>query len=222
MASWKRSPGRPRVTARGVVATGMVALVVVALAACGVRTGEAAAGDGTAAGAGTVPAVAGTPAAPGLPRHTAADVRFMQDMMVHHAQAVAMTALVAERTDRRDIVMLAERIAVSQEDELAQMRRWLDARGAHGDHAHGDHAGMPGMLSPAEMAALEAARGAAFDRLFLESMIRHHEGALVMVEQLFATDGAGQEPELFQFASHVDGDQRIEIARMRRMLEAVR
>ena len=115
------------------------------------------------------------------------------------------------------------------------MRRWLEKHGAHvpgrmqtDDAArdpdrhsaqHGDaHPPlMPGMLTPEELARLERARGAEFDRLFLEFMIRHHEGAVVMVAELFATPGAGEEPELYQFASHVDADQRAEIARMRRM-----
>jgi uncharacterized protein (DUF305 family) len=157
------------------------------------------------------------------PRHTAADAAFMQHMIAHHLQAVEMTAMVEARTEREDIRMLARRIDASQADEIAQMRRWLEVRGEHvpGDHAHhGDHSGMPGMLSPAELARLAGASGAEFDRLFLESMIRHHEGALVMVADLFATHGAGQEAEIFQFATHVDSDQRVEITRMRRMLAA--
>jgi uncharacterized protein (DUF305 family) len=175
---------------------------------------------------GSAQAVAGS-AGPGP---TDADIRFMQDMIVHHAQAVEMTSLVAARTERADVRRLAARIEVSQEDEMALMRAWLGNRGAsvpsahaaHSGHAHhgADHRLMPGMLEAREMARLRAARGAEFDRLFLEFMIRHHEGALVMVAELLATDGAGQEPEIFQFASHVDSDQRIEIDRMRRMLEA--
>jgi uncharacterized protein (DUF305 family) len=161
------------------------------------------------------------------PRHVAADARFMRDMIVHHAQAVEMTELVAERTASEDIRMLARRIEASQEDEMALMRNWLqDRREAlpdpHAHHAPHAHHEMAGMLSPAEMSQLRAARGAEFDRLFLDFMIRHHEGAIVMVEQLFATDGAGQEIEIFQFASHVDSDQRMEIDRMRRMLAARR
>jgi uncharacterized protein (DUF305 family) len=145
-----------------------------------------------------------------------------------------MTSLVAERTTSRDIRLLAERIEASQEDEMRMMRRWLtdrdeavpDEHAHHAHHGHGahagqgadPHAGMPGMLSPAEMQRLRDARGAEFDRLFLEGMIRHHEGAIVMVAELFATDGAGQETDIFQFASHVDSDQRMEIDRMQRML----
>jgi uncharacterized protein (DUF305 family) len=160
-------------------------------------------------------------------------VRFMQGMIVHHAQAVEMTALVPERSARADVRRLAARIAVSQDDEMAQMRQWLENRNEavpevadpHGAHAHHGHHGdahelMPGMLDAAAMARLRAATGAEFDRLFLEGMIRHHEGALTMVAELLATDGAAQEPEIFQFASHVESDQRIEIDRMRRMLAA--
>jgi uncharacterized protein (DUF305 family) len=181
------------------------------------------------------------PHMPTAPGYTEADVRFMQDMIVHHAQAVEMTALVASRAGAPDVRRLAARIEVSQEDEMELMRRWLEARGetvpdAHAHHAHhapaghqgrheahghqdAGHVGMPGMVSAEDMARLRAATGRDFDRLFLEFMIHHHEGALVMVAELMATDGAGQESEIFQFASHVDGDQRIEIARMRRMLE---
>lgn len=151
-----------------------------------------------------------------------ADVQFMQHMIVHHAQALEMTSLVRERTTNEQIRLLARRIERSQEDEMARMRSWLRARGAAvpDEHAHhSGHEGMPGMASAEELARLRAATGPAFDRLFLELMIRHHEGALVMVEQLFATPGAGQDPELFQFASHVDADQRMEIARMRRLLQ---
>jgi uncharacterized protein (DUF305 family) len=166
----------------------------------------------------------------GAPRHVAADAQFMRDMIVHHAQAVEMTSLVAERTTSRDIRLLAERIEASQEDEMRFMRRWLSDRGeavpdehaghgGHGGHgAHAGHVGMPGMLAPEEMQRLRDARGDEFDRLFLEGMIRHHEGALVMVAELFALDGAGQESDIFQFASHVDSDQRMEILRMQRML----
>ena len=152
---------------------------------------------------------------------TAADVRFMQGMIGHHSQALDMTALLPERTERDDMRMLARRIEVSQADEIQMMRRWLEVRGQDvpGPHAH--HAPgaplMPGMLSAEEMAQLAATRGAAFDRLFLASMIKHHEGALTMVKELYATAGAGQESEMYGFASDVDADQRMEIERMRAM-----
>jgi uncharacterized protein (DUF305 family) len=154
-------------------------------------------------------------------RHTDADVRFMQAMMGHHAQALDMTALLRTRTARSDMRLLADRIDASQADEMEFMRSWLDTRGGGpppGEHAHHGGAMMPGMLTADEMARLAAASGPAFDRLFLESMIKHHEGALTMVRELFATAGAGQESEIFAFASDVDADQRIEIRRMSAML----
>lgn len=172
------------------------------------------------------------------PRHHEADTKFMQGMIHHHAQAVAMAALVPTRSARQDLAMLAQRIDVSQVDEIDLMRTWLRDRGetvpavlaspdAHAGHDAGHAAGapptmmMPGMLSADAMAALERASGAEFDRLFLEGMIRHHEGAIVMVAQLFATPGAGQESMIFGFASDVDSDQRAEIARMRRLLASM-
>ncbi|HEY8549287.1 MAG TPA: DUF305 domain-containing protein [Vicinamibacterales bacterium] len=153
---------------------------------------------------------------------TEADVRFMQGMLAHHAQAVEMTTLLASRTQDEAMRMLGERIRQSQEDEMAMMRDWLTRRGqpvpdADAHHGHGTL--MPGMLTPEEMARLAAASGPEFDRLFLEGMIKHHEGALTMVEELFGTPGAGQESEIFAFASDVDVDQRMEIARMRAMLK---
>ena len=156
--------------------------------------------------------------------YTAADVRFMQMMIGHHAQALEMAALVPSRTDSEAMKLLAERIDVSQRDEIALMERWLAARGEsipardahhHAMAGHGDL--MPGMLTRQEMDALAAARGADFDRMFLESMIRHHEGAIEMVEELLGT-GGGQEAELFVFISDVNADQTAEIKRMRAML----
>jgi uncharacterized protein (DUF305 family) len=156
-------------------------------------------------------------------RYTGADVRFMQGMIGHHAQAIEMTALVPSRTTREAMKLLAQRIEVSQRDEIAMMRGWLRARGQSVPDVHASHhdggALMPGMLTPVEMAQLAAASGPAFDRLFLESMIKHHDGALVMVQDLFATPGAGQDPEMFAFASDVDADQRMEIARMSALLK---
>lgn len=175
-------------------------------------------------------------ARPGRAEHpyTAADVGFLRAMIPHHAQALAMTALAPDRAAREDIRLLAERIDASQRTEIAQMRRWLESRGEpapatgweqHAGHvmaaaAAGDPGGAHGMATPEELARLEAARGAAFDRLFLTLMIRHHEGALTMTRELLASEGAGQEPELFQLLSHIDADQRAEIARMRRILDA--
>ena len=155
---------------------------------------------------------------------TGADVRFMQDMIHHHAQALDMTALVPERTGRKDMRLLAERIEVSQEDEIRMMQRWLEARGQKAPGVHDHHAPgavlMPGMLNAEEMARLAAVKGPDFDRLFLEGMIKHHGGALIMVRELFAVPGAAQESEIFAFVSDVDADQRMEIDRMRAMLVA--
>lgn len=164
--------------------------------------------------------------------HTEADAAFMRAMIPHHAQALVMAEMVPDRTDRREVRLAAERIESSQATEIAMMRRWLESRGEEvppasagrqqggGDHGHG-HAGAHGMASPEELARLEATRDDAFDRLFLELMIRHHEGALRMTRELLAVEGAAREPELFQFASHVDADQRAEIARLRRLLNAL-
>jgi uncharacterized protein (DUF305 family) len=160
---------------------------------------------------------------PARPGYSEADVRFMQDMIGHHAQAIVMTDMVAGRTEREQIRLLARRIADSQNSEMDMMRSWLTSRGepvagAHAQHGAGAH--MPGMLAQAELDSLRATSGDAFDRVFIDYMIRHHEGALAMVADLFAANG-GREPEIFQFASHVDADQRTEIERMRRLKTAL-
>jgi uncharacterized protein (DUF305 family) len=153
---------------------------------------------------------------------SAADARFMQGMILHHAQALDMTALLPDRSGRAEMRLLGERIQVSQADEINLMRGWLEARGysVPGPHAHHE-AGMrmPGMLTAEEMDHLAATRGAGFDRLFLELMIKHHEGALLMVGELFSTPASAQESEIFAFASDVVADQRMEIQRMDRMLK---
>jgi uncharacterized protein (DUF305 family) len=161
-------------------------------------------------------------AAAARPVHTEADVHFLHMMIPHHAQALEMTALVASRASGNAVRQMALRMEISQRDEIAWIERWLRARGEPLPDEHHDMAmgPMPGMLTPAEMDLLRAARGEEFDRLFLESMIRHHEGAITMVEQLFTTRGAGQETEVFQFASEVESDQRMEIDRMRGLLSA--
>ena len=157
------------------------------------------------------------------PTFTPADVRFMQGMIGHHAQALEMTTLLETRTTSDDMRKLAKRIDVSQSDEIKMMQEWLERRGQslpdpHAHHAHGATL-MPGMLTPEEMQRLTAARGTEFDRLFLEGMIKHHRGALTMVERLFASPGAGQDSEIYGFASDVDADQRMEIDRMSAMLQ---
>ena len=165
-----------------------------------------------------------------LPPLSAKDVEFMQGMIMHHAQAVEMTALVNERTTNKELRSLAARISHSQADEMKYMERWLRLRGEPTSmpmpamhhtpgmdmSKHQHH--MPGMLTPEQMDALKKAKGAEFDRLFLKGMIQHHKGALVMVEELFNTAGAGQDSELFNFATEVDNGQRAEIKIMETML----
>jgi len=172
------------------------------------------------------------------PSYTAADVRFMQGMIGHHAQALAMTALIPTRSSRQDIRMLGQRITVSQKDEIAMMQQWLrdrhqqvPARDAQpgGQTMAGNSMNMPGMalsdtlmpgmLTSEQLAELAKTTGDEFDKLFLADMIRHHEGALVMVKSLLGTTGSGQEAEVFRFASEVDSDQRAEIARMNALLD---
>ena len=165
--------------------------------------------------------------------HTPADAAFMRHMIVHHAQAVEMNALIEARTDNAMIQRRGERIAMTQDSEIAFMRRWLAERDEaaempmdHSDHAghghHGAHSGdvalMPGMLTPNQMAALAGARGAQFDRLFLEGMILHHRGAIAMVETLLAEPGNGEDAQLSEFLTHVTADQAAEILRMQSML----
>ncbi|GGO07179.1 hypothetical protein GCM10010116_14360 [Microbispora rosea subsp. aerata] len=159
--------------------------------------------------------------------YTDADVRFMQGMIRHHSQALRMTALVAGRSQSKDLPRFAKRIEISQQDEIDQMVRWLRARlkevpsvGSGAGHDHGAGALMPGMLTEEQFAELERAEGEQFDRLFYTYMIQHHMGALSMVEGLF-DDGGGQEAEINQFVTHVDADQRIEIDRMRALLAAM-
>jgi uncharacterized protein (DUF305 family) len=155
-------------------------------------------------------------------RFTTADVEFMQGMISHHAQAIEMTDLLKTRTERPEMRRLAERIDISQADEIRMMQEWLMARGqvAPDQHAH-HHEGMmmPGMLTPEQMATLAAARGAAFDRLFLQGMIAHHQGALTMVADLMRQPGAAQESAIFSFVSDVEADQSAEIERMGAMLQ---
>jgi uncharacterized protein (DUF305 family) len=168
-----------------------------------------------------------------------ADVQFMRHMIVHHAQAVEMVELLETRGQSPQIKALGRRIAIGQASEMALMTGWLEARGqaveAHDLHAghggqdahagHAQHAAapsetplMPGMLSPAQMARLAAASGPDFDRLFLEGMIQHHQGALDMVDALLAIPDAAQDTLMSDFVSSVVGDQAAEILRMRSLL----
>jgi uncharacterized protein (DUF305 family) len=153
--------------------------------------------------------------------YTGADIKFMQGMIGHHAQALEMVALLQTRTHSADMKKMAERIRISQADEITMMQNWLRRRGQEvpTGREHHMHAGplMPGMLTDDEMQQLASKQGTAFDKLFLESMIRHHQGALEMVKTLFATPGAAQDADIFAFASDVEADQSAEIARMSTM-----
>jgi len=163
----------------------------------------------------------------GRPAYTAADVYFMSGMIGHHGQAVLMAGWAPSHGASPAVRALCERIVVGQRDEIGLMQRWLRERGQpvpDGDASHDmmpgmDHAKlMPGMLTAAQLAQLDAARGPEFDRLFLTFMIQHHEGAIIMVEQLFGAAGAAQDDNVFKFASDVHVDQITEIDRMTLML----
>ncbi len=173
-----------------------------------------------------------------LPPISPKDMEFMSGMIMHHAQAVEMVALMDSRTENKELRLLGARISQSQSDEMQFMKRWLEARempsssksDMSGMHKHKmddmDNMDgmkmpemlMPGMLSKEQMTALKNAKGAEFDRLFLTGMIQHHGGALTMVKDLFDTAGAGQDAELFNFATDVDSGQRAEIRIMQTML----
>jgi uncharacterized protein (DUF305 family) len=164
-----------------------------------------------------------------LPPISRADVEFMQGMIMHHQQAVEMTALMPTHTENTGLQTLGARISRSQSDEIKFMKRWLATRGEATSMAmpgmpNMDMSGkpmalMPGMLTPEQMEALRKAKGAEFDRLFLQGMIQHHGGALTMVKDLYNTAGAGQDAELFNFTSDVDNGQRAEIKIMQSMLD---
>ncbi len=164
-----------------------------------------------------------------LPARSPKDVEFMQGMIMHHQQAVEMTAWIRSRTENKDLRLLGARISSSQSDEIKFMQRWLAARGESVTMAMAAMPGMdmsqqpmplmPGMLTPEQMDALRKAKGAEFDKLFLTGMIQHHNGALIMVRDLFDTGGAGQDADLFNFATDADNTQRAEIKIMQSMLE---
>ncbi len=167
---------------------------------------------------------------------TDADIVFMRGMIMHHNQAVEMTALMPSHTKTPELLALGKRIGISQTDEMGFMKRWLEDRGLsitdpamHPMDMRGMDMGgmdmssmsmpaMPGMLSPQQMDALRHASGLSFDHLFLTGMIQHHTGALTMVKQLFDTPAAGQDPVLFDFTNDVDNTQQAEIDIMRHML----
>jgi uncharacterized protein (DUF305 family) len=172
-----------------------------------------------------------------------ADTAFMQGMIMHHSQAVEMTALMPARTHNKELLAFGKRISISQSDEMKFMKQWLEERGkpvemAHDmssmagmdhskmDHSKMDHSKMaaaapmmmPGMLTPEQMKALAKATGPAFDHLFLTGMIQHHGGALTMVQDLFSVPGAGQDAQLYDFVTDVDNTQSAEIKIMQGML----
>ena len=161
-----------------------------------------------------------------------ADVHFMSGMIPHHAQAVLISSWAATHGARSDVRILAERIVVGQRDEIALMQNWLrdnkqPVPAADATHLRMKMDGMehdmlmPGMLTDAELAELNKARGSDFDRLFLQAMIKHHDGAVSMVDKLFASYGAAQDETVFRFASDVYADQTTEIDRMQKMLATV-
>jgi uncharacterized protein (DUF305 family) len=164
-----------------------------------------------------------------------ADVDFMQGMIMHHNQAVEMTALMAARSHNKDLLAFGKRISISQSDEMKYMKQWLEDRGKattmEMDHSKMDHSKMdrskmgamppmmmPGMLTPEQMTALAQATGPKFDHLFLTGMMQHHGGALTMVKELLDTPDAGQDPQLFDFITDVDNTQSAEIKIMQGML----
>ena len=220
---------RPSCLSRLFCLPGVVCFVVAAVSAASCRTGRVES-----------PPPIVQPGAPGQPSQTisaekaadlsqveyiGADIKFMQGMIGHHAQAVEMVALIPTHTARQDLRLLGQRIDISQTDEITMMQQWLQDRGqqvpgVNAIHTHGATL-MPGMLTDEEMDRLTQSTGVAFDRLFLEGMIKHHEGALAMVRELFATPGAGQDVAIFSFASDVDADQRMEIERMGALLDAL-
>ena len=164
-----------------------------------------------------------------LPPFSMKDVEFMRGMIMHHAQAVEMTNMIPTHTDSKALSLLGDRINKSQSSEIEFMKLWLETRGETLPQPSADMAMgmsmnggamklMPGMLTSDQMFALRNAKGAEFDRLFLKGMIQHHTGALVMVKDLFGTAGAGQDAELFNFATDVDSGQRAEIKIMETML----
>jgi uncharacterized protein (DUF305 family) len=212
-------------------------LAAVSGAACtsAMRPGPAGGGVVLAPGTGVLPP--GAPANPAVvsPRrlpHTPADVHFMTGMIAHHAQAVLIAGWAESHGARADIVRMCERIVVGQGDEIVLMQQWLKDVGEPVPDAKSTRMRMnmngmvhdmlmPGMLTDEEVAQLDKARGREFDRLFLAGMIKHHYGAIAMVEELFATPGAAQDEVVFKFASDTFADQTSEIDRMEKMLAAL-
>ena len=203
-----------------------LSVVVAGILACGLAACASSMQQSAQTGAPRTPAEQARADSGRMP-FTKADVHFMQGMIHHHAQAVVMAGWAQTHGARPDVKTLAQRIDVAQRDEMAFMQRWLRERHQDApDPLEHYQMGMsmspselmPGMLTDEQMKQLDAARGPEFDRLFLTDMIQHHQGAITMVDQLFASPGAGQELYVFRFASDVNADQTTEIERMRLML----
>jgi uncharacterized protein (DUF305 family) len=245
-----KSSAGPRIlglaVGRAALATAIAVSTLVFAPASLARQGEAAKPVAVQPGAPGAPSKVLPPSTRAiLPARSPADVAFMQGMIMHHEQAVEMTALIPSHTHNKELRSLGARISSSQSDEIKLMKRWLAARGESVPENMPDMSGldmpgmdpgmdmdmdmpheashpamalMPGMLTPQQMEALRHSSGAEFDRLFLVGMIQHHKGALTMVKDLFDTAGAGQDAELFNFATDADNSQRAEIRIMQAML----
>lgn len=209
------NPAGPRRCARAL-------LVLVGITACSSATQQPIAS----------PAAPAAASARSAPPRSEADVQFMSGMIPHHAQAVVIAGWAATHGARSDIRILSERIVVGQKDEIALMQYWLREHGEAVPAADATHMSMkmngmqhdmlmPGMLNDAQLAQLDKARGAEFDRLFLQSMIGHHEGAITMVDELLGSTRAGQDDVVYRMASDVYADQTTEIERMKKMLATV-
>ena len=224
---------------RAFIATALLSAILLAATALAAFASSPARAQQPASPSGPVVVQPGAPGKPSkklppsttgtLPPLSPDDVQFMQGMIMHHQQAVEMTALIASHTDNKDLRLLGAKISSSQSDEIKFMQRWLAARGEPVSMAMPgmpdmDASGkamplMPGMLTPQQMEALRNSKGAEFDHLFLVGMIQHHNGALIMVKDLFNTAGAGQDADIFNFATDADNTQRAEIKIMQAMLE---
>ena len=204
------------------IATGAIALLSLSLAPATAQQ---------VSGSATLSPSARAAADSGRPPYTASDVAFMDGMIAHHTQAVLIAGWAPSHGASASVLVLCERIVVSQNDEIATMQGWLRDRklpvpdpgmAQHQTMPGMEHAAlMPGMLTASQLAQLDSARGPRFDRLFLTFMIQHHQGALTMVDQLFASPGAMQDDVMYKFAADVSADQSTEIERMQKMLAAM-
>jgi uncharacterized protein (DUF305 family) len=193
-------------------------LTVMAVAAC-TRAKDAAPGD-TSQAAHQHAGMGAEPVIPPGAQYTAADVKFMQGMIAHHAQAIEMAHMAKSHGAKPKMLTFTLKIDLSQRVEIDRMQGWLRDHNQPVPDTLAHHGmSMPGMLTPDQMKQLDAAKGADFDRLFLELMILHHEGALMMVDELFATPKAASEPDVYSLATDIRTDQTAEIELMREMLK---